>query len=125
MIERLYCFIQEDGWDVEEIQVQTLERQRCTFVLVLAAALFVLCVPGIWRPETVAFLLPFGNSTADTDMHRQGPYEILVGLHRVLSTLSLLSCFACRADKHIGSTSGLAYENQRAYGIVGCGRLTV
>jgi len=93
-IEHLYRFIQEDGLDVEEIQVQTLERQRRTFVLVLAAALFVLRVPGLWRPETVAFLRALGSSTAGTDMDRQGPYEILLGLHRVLSTLSLLSALA-------------------------------
>ncbi len=63
-IEHLYRFIQEDGLDVEEIQVQTLEPQRRTFVLVLAAALFVLRVPGLWRPETVAFLRALGSSTA-------------------------------------------------------------
>jgi len=107
MIEHLYRFIQEDGLDVEEIQVQTLERQRRTFVLVLAAALFVLRVPGLWRPETVAFLRALGSSTAGTDLDRQGPYEILIGLHRILSTLSLLSCFAHRADQPIGPWSWL------------------
>ncbi len=93
-IEHLYRFIQEDGLDVEEIQVQTLERQRRTFVLVLVAALFVLRVPSLWRPETVTFLRVLGSSTAGTAMDRQGPYEILIGLHRVLSTLSLLSAWA-------------------------------
>jgi hypothetical protein len=116
MIEHLYRFIQEDGLDIEEIQVQTLERQRCTFVLVLAAALFVLRLPGIWRRETVAFLRALGSSTADTDMHRQGPYEILIGLHRVLSTLSLLSCLASRADKPIGSTSWLPGTWPKSFG---------
>ena len=106
-IEHFYRFIQEDGLDVEEIQVQTLERQRRTFVLVLAAALFVLRVPGVWRPETVTFLRALGSSTAGTAMDRQGPYEILIGLQRVFSTLSLLSCLARRADKHSGSTSWL------------------
>lgn len=48
-IEHLHRFVQEDGLDVEEIQVQTLERQRRTFVLVLACALFVLRVPGAWN----------------------------------------------------------------------------
>jgi hypothetical protein len=79
---------------IEEIQVQTLERQRRTFVLVLVAALFVLRVPGLWRPETVTFLRVLGSSTAGTAMDRQGPYEILIGLHRILSTLSLLSAWA-------------------------------
>jgi hypothetical protein len=116
MIEHLYRFIQEDGLDVEEIQVQTLERQRRTFVLVLVAALFVLRVPGIWRPETVAFLRALGSSTAGTHMDRQGPYEILIGLHRVLSTLSLLSCLARRADKHIGSTSWLPGTWPKSFG---------
>jgi hypothetical protein len=101
-IEHFYRFIQEDGLDVEEIQVQTLERQRRTFVLVLAAALFVLRVPGVWRPETVTFLRALGSSTAGTAMDRQGPYEILIGLQRVFSTLSLLSCLARRTDQPLG-----------------------
>jgi hypothetical protein len=92
MIEHLYRFIQEDGLDIEEIQVQTLERQRRTFVFVLVTALFVLSVPGMWRPETVAFLHVLGSSTAETAMDRQGPYAILIGLQRVLSPLSLLPC---------------------------------
>ena len=73
----------------------------------LAAALFVLRVPGLWHPETVAFLKALGSSTANTDLDRQGPYEILIGLHRVLSALSLLACFAQRADKLFGTWSWL------------------
>ncbi len=101
-IEHLYRFIQEDGLDVEEIQVQTLERQRRSFVLVLVAALFVLRVPGLWRPETVAFLRVLGSSTAGTALDRHGPYEVFLGLHRLLSTLSLLSCLARRTDHPLG-----------------------
>jgi hypothetical protein len=93
-IEHLYRFLQEDGLDVEEIQVQTLERQRRTFVLVLVAALFVLRLPGLWHPETIAFLRLLGSSTAGTSMDRDGPYELLLGLHRVFSALSLLSALS-------------------------------
>jgi len=90
-IEHFYRFIQEDGLDVEEIQVQTLERQRRTFVLVLVAAVFVLRLPGVWSPATIAWLRALGSSIVGTAMDRHGPYALLLGLHRVLSTLSLFS----------------------------------
>jgi hypothetical protein len=90
-IEHLYRFIQEDGLDVEEIQVQTLERQRRTFILVLAAALFVLRCPGTWSVATIAWLRALGSSLVGTAMDRGGPYALLLGLQRVLSMHSLLS----------------------------------
>ena len=60
MIEHLSRFIQENGPGIEEIQVQTLKRQPCMFVLLLAATLFVLRLSGPWRPETVTFLRVLG-----------------------------------------------------------------
>ncbi len=90
-IEHFYRFLQEDGLDVEEIQVQTMERQRRTFTLVLASALFVLRRPGVWSAATIAWLRALGSSLTGTRMDRHGPYALLLGLHRVFSMLSLLS----------------------------------
>lgn len=93
-IEHFYRFIQEDGLDVEEIQVQTLERQRRTFVLVLAAALFVLRLPGVWSAATIAWLRALGSSLVGTRMDRKGPYALLLGLQSVFSTVALFSAIA-------------------------------
>jgi hypothetical protein len=93
-IEHLYRFIQEDGLDVEEIQVQTLERQRRTFVLVLACALFVLRIPGVWQRATIAWLRALGSSLVGTKMDRYGPYALLLGLQNVFSTIALFSAIA-------------------------------
>lgn len=93
-IEHLYRFIQEDGLDVEEIQVQTMERQRRTFVLVLACALFVLRVPGVWSATTIAWLRALGSSLVGTKMDRKGPYALLLGLQSVFSTVALFSAIA-------------------------------
>jgi len=43
-IEHTYRFDQEQGLDVEDMRVRTLERMRRVFVLVLLAALFVYCI---------------------------------------------------------------------------------
>jgi hypothetical protein len=40
-IEHTYHFDQEDGLQIEDIQVRTVERMRRVFILVLLAALFV------------------------------------------------------------------------------------
>jgi hypothetical protein len=93
-IEHLYRFIQEDGLDVEEIQVQTLERQRRTFVLVLACALFVLRVPGVWQTATIAWLRALGSSLVGTKRDRKGPYALLLGIQNVFSTVALFSAIA-------------------------------
>ena len=90
-IEHFYRFIQEDGLDVEEIQVQTMERQRRTFVLVLACALFVLRCPGVWSAATIAWLRALGTSLVGTRMDRKGPYALLLGLQSVFSTVALVS----------------------------------
>ena len=93
-IEHLYRFIQEDGLDIEEIQVQTLERQRRTFVLTLFAALFVLRRPGVWSPATIAWLHALGSSLVGTRMDRKGLYALLLGLQSILSTVVSFSAIA-------------------------------
>jgi hypothetical protein len=93
-IEHFYRFIQEDGLDIEEIQLQYLERQRRSFVLVLALALFVLRLPRIWSPAMILWLRSLGSSTTGTAMDRGGPYALLRGLQAVLSALAVLSSLA-------------------------------
>jgi len=93
-IEHLYRFIQEDGLDIEEIQVQTLERQRRSFGLTLFAALFVLRRPGVWSVATIAWLRALGSSLVGTRMDRNGRYALLLGLQSVLSTVATFSAIA-------------------------------
>lgn len=99
-IEHFYRFIQEDGLDVEEIQVQTMERQRRTLLRrpagasVLACALFVLRAPGIWSTATIAWLRALGSSLVGTKMDRKGPYALLLGFQSVFSTVALFSAIA-------------------------------
>jgi len=55
-------FDQEDGLDVEDMRVQTLERMRRIFVLVLMAALFVYHVAHVWPPHMVLWLRRLGGT---------------------------------------------------------------
>lgn len=114
-IEHFYRFIQEDGLDVEEIQVQTLERQRRTFMLVLATALLVLRLPGTWSATTLAWLRALGSSLAGTAMDRQGSYALLLGLHRVFSTLLLFSAIVAGLLT-ISRTTRTQLSRGRSYG---------
>ena len=53
-IEHTYRFDQEQGLDVEDMRVQTVERMRRVFVLVLLAALFVYHIAETWPHHAVA-----------------------------------------------------------------------
>jgi hypothetical protein len=89
-IELYYRFVQEDGLDVEKIQVQKLERIRREFVLILALSLFVLRLPDVWHPALILWFRSLGSATAGTDSDWGGPYLLLYGLQRVLSAWSVL-----------------------------------
>jgi hypothetical protein len=89
-IEHLYRFIQEDGLDVEKIQLHALERFRREFVLILAAAVFVLRLPRVWRPAVVTWVRQLASAIAGTDRDRGGIYLFLDGIRRTLSARSLL-----------------------------------
>jgi hypothetical protein len=94
-IEHLYRFIQEDGLDVEKIQLHALERFRCEFVLILAAAVFVLRLPHVWAPAVVTWVRQLASAIAGTDRDRGGIYLFLHGLRRIFSARSLLDrCIA-------------------------------
>ncbi len=93
-IDHTYRFHQEEGLEVEDMRVQTLERMRRMFVLMLLAALFVHFIAHNWPRETVLWLRRLGGKlglSSDCD----GPYLLLAGIRAVLITSSTLS-FAAR-----------------------------
>ena len=71
-IEHTYRFDQEDGLDVEDMRVQTLERRRRVFAPVLMAALFVYQLAHVWPHRLRGGL----GLTSDLD----GPYVLLAGI---------------------------------------------
>jgi hypothetical protein len=92
-IEHGYRFHQEQGLDVEDLRVRTLERMRRIFALVLAAAQFVFCISKHWPPKAVLRLRKLGGKLG-LSSDRDGPYILLRGLSAVwqcMATLSLLS----------------------------------
>ena len=89
-IEHTYRFDQEDGLDVEDMRVRTLERMRRVFVLTLLAALFVYHIAHVWPRSAVLWLRYLGGKTG-LSMDRDGPYVLLAGLSAVFVTLATLS----------------------------------
>jgi hypothetical protein len=59
--EHTYRFDQEDGLDVEDMRVQTLERMRRGLVRVLLAALFVRYINHTWPQRMVLWLRRLGG----------------------------------------------------------------
>jgi hypothetical protein len=99
-IERMYRFDQEDGLDVEDMRVQTLERMRRVFVVVLMAALFVHHVAHAWPQRMILWLRRLGGKlglSSDLD----GPYILLAGIGAVFLATATLAFAAqypfCRA----------------------------
>ena len=89
-IEHTYRFDQEDGLDVEDVRVQTMERMRRIFVLVLLAALFVYHVAHAWPQHMVLWLRRLGGKlglSSDPD----GPYVLLAGIRAVFVTAATLT----------------------------------
>jgi hypothetical protein len=92
-IEHGYRFDQEQGLDVEDLRVRTLERMRRIFALVLAAAQFLFFISKRWPPKAVLWLRKLGGKLC-LRSDRDGPYILLRGLSAVwqsVATLSLLS----------------------------------
>jgi hypothetical protein len=93
-IEHTYRFDQEQGLDVEDLRVQTLERMRRVFALVLMAALFVYHVAHAWPQRRVLWLRRLGGKlglSSDLD----GPYVLLAGIGAVFLAAATLA-FAAR-----------------------------
>lgn len=89
-IEHSYRFDQEDGLDVEDVRVQTLERMRRVFALTLLAALFVYHVDHTWPDHMVLWLRRLGGKLGFSS-DRDGPYVLLAGLRAVLVTAATLA----------------------------------
>ena len=89
-IEHGYRFDQEQGLDVEDVRVHTLERMRRIFALVLLAAQFVFHLNQHWPPKAIFWLRKLGGKLGlSTD--RNGPYILLRGLSAVYQTVATLS----------------------------------
>jgi hypothetical protein len=63
-IEHGYRFDQEQGLDVEDLQVRTVERMRRVFALVLVTAQFIFSLGHHWPPKAVLWLRKLGASSA-------------------------------------------------------------
>jgi hypothetical protein len=89
-IEHTYRFDQEDGLDVEDMRVQTLERMRRIFVMVLLAALFVYHIAHAWPQPMVLWLRHLGGKLG-LSQDLDGPYVLLAGIGAVFLTASTLA----------------------------------
>ncbi len=108
-IEHGYRFDQEQGLNVEDVRVHTLERMRRIFALVLLAAQFVFHLNQHWPPQAVLWLRKLGGKLGlSTD--RDGPYILLRGLSAVYQTLATLSWSAIQPFPH------QLFQNKSRYG---------
>lgn len=98
-IEHGYRFDQEQGLDIEDLRVQTLEHMRRLFALVLAAAQLVFHILHRWPPQAVLWLRILGGKLG-LKIDRDGPYILLRGLAMVLLTAATLSFAAISPFPH-------------------------
>ena len=98
-IEHGYRFDQEQGLDVEDLRVQTLERMRRLFALVLAAAQFVFHLMRHWPRKAVFWLRKLGGKLG-LKSDRDGPYIVLRGISAVFMTAATLSFVAISPFPH-------------------------
>ncbi len=94
--EHLHRFIQEAGLLVEDMQLEPLESKRRLFLLILAAALFVLRLPEMWEPSLITWVRQLASAIVGTAMDRDGFYLLLYGVTAVLTTLATLHAAAVR-----------------------------
>lgn len=89
-IEQTYRFDQEQGLDIEDMRVRSLEAMRRLFVLVLLTALFVAYLAATWPQSAVTWLRSLGGKLGlSTD--RDGLYLLLTGISFVFTTAATLS----------------------------------
>jgi hypothetical protein len=89
-IEHGYRFDQEQGLDVEDMRVQTLERMKRLFLLVLVAAQFVFFLIDHWPQPAVQWLRSLGGKLhLKNDL--DGPYLVLRGLAALFQTVATLT----------------------------------
>ena len=98
-IEHGYRFDQEQGLDVEDVRVHTLERMRRIFALVVVAAQFVFHIMKRWPPKAVLWLRKLGGKFG-LKSDRDGPYILLRGLSAVWQSVATLSWLAVQPFPH-------------------------
>ena len=81
-IEHGYRFEQEEGLDVEDLRVETLERMWRVFLFVLLAAQFVCHIDRTWNAHAVRWLRLLGGKL-DLDSDCDGLYILLRGIAAV------------------------------------------
>lgn len=108
-IEHGYRFDQEAGLDVEDMRVQTVERMRRLFALVLVAAQFVFHLMEKWPSQAVQWLREVGGKLG-LGIDRDGPYLLLRGLSAVWQTVATLTHLAIHPFPH---HAFLSTEGQR------------
>ena len=89
-IEHGYRFDQEEGLDVEDLRVETLEHMRRLFVLVLLAAQFVYYIGRTWTSTAVRWLRELGGKLGLTN-DRDGPYVLMRGISAVWQTVATIT----------------------------------
>lgn len=89
-IEHGYRFDQEQGLDVEDLRVHTVERMRRLFAMVLLAAQIVFVISVLWPPKAVLWIRQLGGKL-NNPSDRDGPYWLLRGLAAVITTCMSLS----------------------------------
>ncbi len=89
-IEHGYRFDQEQGLDVEDMRVRTLDRMRRLFAIVLLSAQLVFVIDCHWPPEAVLWLRQLGGKLGLAS-DRDGPYWLLHGISAVILTAMTLS----------------------------------
>jgi hypothetical protein len=104
-IEHGYRFDQEQGLDMEDVRLRTLDGMRRVFALVLLAAQFVFFVAENWPPPAVHWLRQLGGQLCPaTD--RGGPYILLRGLVAAYQTVATLTQLAIKPFPHHAFTCG-------------------
>ena len=98
-IEHGYRFDQEQGLDVEDLRVRTLERMRRIFALVLVSAQFVFSLTQHWPPKAVLWLRNLGGKFG-LKSDRDGPYILLRGLSAIWQCVATLSWLAIQPFPH-------------------------
>ncbi len=89
-IEHGYRFDQEEGLDVEDMRVETLERMRRLFLFVLLAAQFVCHIDRNWNRQAVRWLRLLGGKL-DMQSDRDGLYILLRGIGAVWQAAATMS----------------------------------
>lgn len=89
-IEQGYRFDQEQGLDIEDLRVATLERMRRLLVLVLLAAQFICYIGRTWAQPAVLWLRGLGGKLG-LKSDRNGPYVLMRGISAVWQTAATLT----------------------------------